>query len=92
MPAPEVRAEAIAAGLSAVGLTARVEEHARHTSIEAEVPESLSAETWQEVLEVVAQADRFGLLATSLGGRTLWAVVRKVVPATGDVRGPGHQR
>ncbi|MFJ5098717.1 hypothetical protein [Streptomyces sp. NPDC088557] len=92
MPAPEVRAEAIAAGLSAVGLTTRVEEQARHTSIEAEVPESLSAETWQEVLEVVAQADRFGLLATGLGGRTLWAVVRKAVPATGDVRGPGHQR
>ncbi|MEU6981352.1 hypothetical protein [Streptomyces sp. NPDC046371] len=92
MPAPEVRAEALAARLSAIGLTARVEQHARHTSIEAEVPESLPAETWREVLEVVAQADRFGLLATSLGGRTLWAVVRKVVPATGDVRGPGHQQ
>jgi nitrate reductase assembly molybdenum cofactor insertion protein NarJ len=92
VPAPEVSAEAIAAELSAVGLTPRVEEHPEHTSIEAEVPESLPAETWQEVLEVVAKADRFGLLATSLHGRTLWAVVRKVVPATGDVRGPGHQR
>ncbi|MER7960010.1 hypothetical protein [Streptomyces sp. NPDC096030] len=92
MPAPEVSAEAIAARLSAVGLTTRVDEHARHTSIEAGVPESLHAETWREVLEVVATADRFGLLATSLGGRTLWAVVRKAVPATGDVRGPGHQR
>ncbi|MFD7320659.1 hypothetical protein ACFV9D_06140 [Streptomyces sp. NPDC059875] len=92
MPAPEVSAEAIAARLSAVGLTTRVEVHARYTSIEAEVPESLPAETWREVLEVVAEADRFGLLATSLGGRTLWAVVRKAVPATGDVRGPGHQR
>ncbi|MET8504143.1 hypothetical protein ABZV60_05770 [Streptomyces sp. NPDC004787] len=92
MPAPEVSAEAMAARLSAVGLTTRMEEHARHTSIEAEVPESLPAGTWREVLEVVAMADRFGLLATSLGGRTLWAVVRKAVPATGDVRGPGHQR
>ncbi|MFF3359511.1 hypothetical protein ACFYWN_44710 [Streptomyces sp. NPDC002917] len=92
MPAPEVSAEAIAALLSAVGLTARVEEHVRHTSIEAEVPDSLHTETWREVLEVVAKADRFGLLATSLGGRTLWAVVRKAVPATGDVRGPDHQR
>ncbi|MFI1655500.1 hypothetical protein ACH4ZU_11410 [Streptomyces sp. NPDC020472] len=92
MPAPEVSAEALAARLSAVGLATRVEEHRRHTSIEAEVPESLPAETWQEVLEVVAGADRFGLLATSLGGRTLWAVVNKVAPATGDVRGPGHQR
>ncbi|MFJ3815256.1 hypothetical protein [Streptomyces sp. NPDC090056] len=92
MPAPEVSAEALAARLSAVGLTTRVEEHPRHTSIEAEVPESLPAETWREVLEVVAAADRFGLLATSLGGRTLWAALNKVAPATGDVRGPGHQQ
>ncbi|MER5309883.1 hypothetical protein ABT034_19105 [Streptomyces sp. NPDC002773] len=92
MPAPEVSAEALAAQLSALGLTTRVEEHARHASIEAEVPESLPAETWREVLEVVSKADRFGLLATSLGGRTLWAAVNKAVPATGDVRGPGLQR
>ncbi|MFJ2937456.1 hypothetical protein ACIO8G_32395 [Streptomyces sp. NPDC087219] len=92
MPAPEVSAEALAARLSAIGLTTRVKEHARHTSIEAEVPESLPAETWREVLEVVSKADRFGLLATSLGGRTLWAALNKAVPATGDVRGPGHQR
>ncbi|MFJ8658484.1 hypothetical protein [Streptomyces sp. NPDC093795] len=92
MPAPEVSAETLAARLSAVGLTTRVEEHARHTSIEAEVPGSLPTETWREVLEVMAEADRFGLLATSLGGRTLWAAVNKAVPATGDVWGPGHQR
>ncbi|MEK9520049.1 hypothetical protein MIU24_11650 [Streptomyces venezuelae] len=92
MPAPEVSAETLVARLSAIGLTTRVEEQARHTSIEAEVPESLPAETWREVLEVVSKADRFGLLATSLGGRTLWAAVNKAVPATGDVRGPGHQR
>ncbi|MER8041878.1 hypothetical protein [Streptomyces sp. NPDC094032] len=29
--------------------------------------------------------------AASLGGRTLWAVVRKLVPATGDVLRPDHQ-
>ncbi|MFJ5835082.1 hypothetical protein [Streptomyces sp. NPDC093089] len=92
MPAPEVSAEVLAARLSAAGLATRMEEHPRHTSIEAEVPGSLPAETWREVLEVVAAADRFGLLATSLGGRTLWAAVNKVVPAAGDVRGPGHQR
>ncbi|MFE6816121.1 hypothetical protein [Streptomyces sp. NPDC057677] len=92
MPAPEVSAEAIAARLSSLGLTTRVEEHTRHTSIEAEVPESLPAETWREALEVVAGADRFGLLASSLSGRTLWAAVHKAVPATGDVRGPGRQR
>ncbi|MFD8896342.1 hypothetical protein [Streptomyces ardesiacus] len=88
MPASRVSAEAIAARLSAVGLTTRVEERDRCTSVEAEVPESLSAESWREVLEVVAEADRFGLHATSLNGRTLWAVVRKAVPTTGDVGGP----
>ncbi|MEU1306842.1 hypothetical protein [Streptomyces shenzhenensis] len=92
MPASGVSAAAIAARLSALGLSTRVEEHPRHTSVEAEVPDALSAATWREVLEVVAEADRFGLLATSLNGRTLWAVVRKTAPTTGDVGGPGHQR
>jgi hypothetical protein len=92
VPASEHRAEGIAARLSAVGLTPRVEQHAQLTSIEAEVSDSLSAEAWREVLEVVAEADRFGLLANSLNGRTLWAAVRTAAPATGDVRGPGHQR
>ncbi|GHB25587.1 hypothetical protein GCM10010306_018500 [Streptomyces umbrinus] len=80
MPASGVRAAAIAARLSAVGLPARVEEHAEFTAVEAEVPEELSAESWREALEVVAEADRFGLLATSLGDRTLWAVLRKTAP------------
>ncbi|MEU2911183.1 hypothetical protein ACFYM3_06975 [Streptomyces massasporeus] len=92
MPASGVRAAAIAARLSRLGLPARVEEHDRHTSIEAEVPDSLTADLWREALEAVAEADRFGLLATSLNDRTLWAVVRKAVPATGDVGGPSHQR
>ncbi|WP_407287565.1 hypothetical protein [Streptomyces sp. BP-8] len=92
MPAAEASAEGIAARLSAVGLTPRVEQHAHLTSIEAEVPESLSAESWREALEAVSEADRFGLLANSLNGRTLWAAVRTVTPATGDVRGPGRQR
>lgn len=92
MPASKASAEGIAARLSALGLTPRVDQHARHTSIEAEVPEPLSAETWREVLNVVAEADRFGLLAGKSGGRTLWAAVHRAVPATGDVRGPGHQR
>ncbi|PAZ13848.1 hypothetical protein CLM62_20330 [Streptomyces sp. SA15] len=92
MPASGVSAAAIAARLSAVGLPTRVEEHTRHTTVEAEVPESLSAESWREALEAVAEADQFGLLATCLNGRTLWAVVRKAVPTTGDVGGPSHQR
>ncbi|MFJ4837489.1 hypothetical protein [Streptomyces sp. NPDC088746] len=92
MPASGVSAAALAARLSALGLLTRVDEHPRHTSVEAEVPDALSAESWREVLEVVAEADSFGLLATSMNGRTLWAVVRKTVPVTGDVGGPGHQR
>ncbi|MFD9389603.1 hypothetical protein ACFWBB_02325 [Streptomyces sp. NPDC060000] len=92
MPASGVSAAALVARLSALGLLTRVEEHPRHTSVEAEVPEALSAESWREVLNVVAEADRFGLLATNMNGRTLWAVVRKAVPATGDVGGPSHQR
>ncbi|GGS71812.1 hypothetical protein [Streptomyces griseoviridis] len=92
MPASDVSAEAIAARLSAAGLTTHVEEHVRHTTVKAEIPESLSAESWREVLVAAAEADRFGLHVTSLNGRTLWAVVRKAVPATGDVGGPGHQR
>ncbi|WP_328866048.1 hypothetical protein [Streptomyces sp. NBC_00304] len=92
MPASGVTAAAIAARLSAIGLPTRVEEHTRFTTVEAEVPETLSAESWREVLDVVAEADRFGLLVTSLNGRTLWAAVRKTVPTTGDVRGPGYQR
>ncbi|MFF5615697.1 hypothetical protein ACFY7B_22510 [Streptomyces albidoflavus] len=92
MPASRVSAEAIAARLSVVGLTTRVEERDRCMSVEAEVPESLSAESWREVLGVVAEADRFGLHATSLNGRTLWAVVRKAVPPKGNVGGPSYQR
>ncbi|MFE8016826.1 hypothetical protein ACFU3O_29340 [Streptomyces antibioticus] len=92
MPASGVSAAALAARLSALGLPTRVEEHPRHTTVEAEIPDTPSAELWREVLDVVAEADRFGLLATSLNGRTLWAVVRRTVPTTGDVGGPGHQR
>ncbi|MFD9161512.1 hypothetical protein ACFVZ8_05780 [Streptomyces sp. NPDC059558] len=92
MPASESRAEDLAARLSALGLATRVKPHTTYTSIEAEVPEALLAESWREVLEVVAEADRFGLLASSSTGRILWAAVNKAVPATGDVRGPGRQR
>ncbi|MFD9500607.1 hypothetical protein [Streptomyces sp. NPDC060035] len=92
MSASGVTAAALAARLSAAGLPTRVKEHTRFTTVEAEVPDTLSVDSWREVLEAVAEADRFGLLATSLNGRTLWAVVRKTVPTTGDVGGPGYQR
>ncbi|MGW5736889.1 MULTISPECIES: hypothetical protein [Streptomyces] len=85
-------AEGITARLTALGLTPRVTEHAHHLLIEAEVPDSLPAEQWREALKAVGEADRFGLLANSLNGRTLWAAVHTETPATGDVRGPGNQR
>ncbi|MFB7195551.1 hypothetical protein [Streptomyces sp. NPDC056240] len=85
-------AEDIAARLTALGLTPRVTEHARHLVIETEVPDSLPAEKWRVALEAMAEADRFGLSATSLNGRTLWAAVHTETPATGEVRGPGSQR
>jgi hypothetical protein len=88
VPASGVSAAAMAARLSTIGLPTRVEEHARFISLKAEVSESLSAESWREVLEVVAEADRFGLLDTSRTGRTLWAVVDKAVPTAGDAGGP----
>ncbi|WP_392841210.1 hypothetical protein [Streptomyces sp. LN500] len=92
MPASELSVEDIAARLSAAGLTTRMEQHRHHTSIEAEVPDDFTADSWREVLDAVARADRFGLSASNVDGRVLWAAVRKAVPATGDVRGPGHQR
>ncbi|WP_228991785.1 hypothetical protein [Streptomyces sp. DH8] len=92
MSASGVTAAAIAARLSAAGLRPNVEEDTRFTTVEAEVPDTLSSDSWREVLDAVADADRFGLVATSLNGRTLWAVVRKTVPTTGDVEGPGYQR
>ncbi|MGX1484780.1 MULTISPECIES: hypothetical protein [unclassified Streptomyces] len=81
MPASEARAEDIAARLSAVGLAPRVERHVHSIAIEAEVPKSLPAESWREALEAVGEADRFGLLANSLNGRTLWAAVRTEAPS-----------
>ncbi|WP_111664672.1 MULTISPECIES: hypothetical protein [unclassified Streptomyces] len=87
-----VRAEGIAARLTALGLTPRVTGHADRLVIEAEVPDSLPAEKWRDALSAVAEADRFGLLANSLNGRTLWAAVNTEPPSTGNVRGPGSQR
>ncbi|WP_371629031.1 hypothetical protein OG892_11165 [Streptomyces sp. NBC_00341] len=92
MPASELSAEDIAARLSAAGLTTRVMQHAHRTSIRAEVPDDFPADSWREVLDAVATADRFGLVASNVDGLVLWAAVRKEVPATGTVRGPGHQR
>nr|WP_202539016.1 hypothetical protein [Streptomyces sp. SID8379] len=78
--------------MTALGLTPRVTQHARHLVIEAEVPDSLPAERWREALKAVAEADRFGLLANSLNGRTLWAALHTETPETGDVRASGNQQ
>ncbi|MDK9498415.1 hypothetical protein QEZ40_003597 [Streptomyces katrae] len=77
MPASEARAEDLDARLSDLGLTARMKQHATYMSVEAEVPETLPDATWREVLEVLTEADRFGLLVSSSTGRTLWAAIYK---------------
>ncbi|PJT47098.1 hypothetical protein CWI85_29795 [Streptomyces albidoflavus] len=92
MPTSDRNAEAIAARLTPLGLTPRLEQHAHHVSIETEVPDSLPAEARREALEAVSEADRFGLLINSMNGRTLWAAIHKGTLATGNVRGPDYQR
>lgn len=77
MPTYQERADHLAACLSAVGLTPHVTEDHEGTYIEAELPHSVSTETWREVLAVLETGDRFGLALTSAGGRTLWAAVAR---------------
>ena len=91
MSLPEARAEAIAARFAAAGLSPRVMDHGSHTCVEADVPDSVAAEAWQELVTVLDQADSFGLFS-GRSGCTAWATVRKETPATEQaVRGHGRQ-
>ncbi|MFF0129973.1 hypothetical protein ACFYTG_30355 [Streptomyces mirabilis] len=92
MPSPEARADGIAAELSAAGFAPRLQHHDDRIEMEMEVSSSVSAESWQELLRLLAQADWFGLVSSEKYGRTAWAGVRKNAPATIQaVRGHGHQ-
>ncbi|MET9346801.1 hypothetical protein [Streptomyces termitum] len=88
MPASKASAEDIAARLSALGFTPRVERHAHETTVEAEVPDPVPSDTWWKALEAVARADRFGLLAGSENGRVLWATVHGAAPAPDERNQP----
>ncbi|QLE73965.1 hypothetical protein FGW37_22410 [Streptomyces rectiverticillatus] len=77
--------------LSAAGFTPRVKHRNDHVRVETEVPSPVSAEAWQELLEVLTTADSFGLV-NSASGCIAWAAVAKETPATGEsVRGHGFQ-
>jgi hypothetical protein len=78
----------MAARLSAAGFTPNVTHHDDCTCIESEVPDSISAESWRELLAALETADWFGLVDSSESGRTVWAAVSNEAPATADaVRG-----
>lgn len=90
--AREARIAEIAARLTAAGLRPQRKENRGHTSVEAAVPPSLSAESWAEVLAALETADWFGLTDSSKRGRWLWAAVRRspLVPPDPD-EGPHVQ-
>lgn len=92
MPSTKERAAQLAAYLSAAGLKPHVTEHHDHTSVEAELPSSPTAELWRDLLTALEAADWFGLVVTGAGDRNVWAGVDKRVPPTADaVRGHDHQ-
>lgn len=77
MPSSEARAAETVARLTAAGLTPRVEQLADHLCIEAEVPDSLPAESWRELLAALEAGDWFGFVDSSARGRAVWACVRR---------------
>lgn len=92
MLSPEARAEQIVARLCAAGFTPRLTDHGAYTCIEIEVPDRVSAETWQEFVAALAEADWFGVAAGSQGRGSAWVAVNKETPAAARAaRGRGHQ-
>lgn len=82
----------MAARLSAAGFTPSVTHHHDYTYVESEVPDSTSAKSWRELLAVLETAEWFGLVDSSVSGRTVWAAVSNEAPATADaVRGHSRQ-
>jgi hypothetical protein len=88
VPEPEARIEGIRAGLAAVGLTPVIKRYREHTRIEASMPTTFPAETWGQLLALLAEADWFGFADSGVRGRSLWAAVREDTPAsTSDSNG-----
>ncbi|WP_255954596.1 hypothetical protein [Streptomyces odontomachi] len=61
-------------------------------SVETQVPDGQSEESWQGLLRLLEEADWFGLVDSSERGRTAWAAISKEAPetASGAVRGQGQ--
>ncbi len=76
-----VRAGAIAAGISAIGLRPQVSDRGDYVQIETKVPPSASADVWQPLLALLETADTFGLVSSARRGLVATALVRKGVPA-----------
>ncbi|MFE5872273.1 hypothetical protein ACFQ6V_26985 [Streptomyces roseifaciens] len=74
-------ADHMAARLSAAGFTPRVGRRKGRICVETDVPNPVSAEAWQELLEVLETADLFGIVASE-GGRIAWAAIDQETPAT----------
>ncbi|MFC7221321.1 hypothetical protein ACFQLX_24620 [Streptomyces polyrhachis] len=62
--------------LTAAGFTPRREERGEYIALVTQVPRPLSAEAWQQLYELLATADRWGLESRK-GGLTADASVRK---------------
>ncbi|MYS22577.1 hypothetical protein GA0115240_142314 [Streptomyces sp. DvalAA-14] len=92
MPPRDRRIAAISARLTAVGLEPELKEYAHYTSIEARVPDSSPVESWSEVLAALETADGFGLADSAARGRSLWATIRKSVPAATSAAETPHEQ
>ncbi|GAA0462540.1 hypothetical protein GCM10009544_26280 [Streptomyces stramineus] len=91
MAACRNRADHLAARLTAAGFTPCVWHQKSHICVETKVPARVSAEAWQELLEVLETADSFGLV-NGRRGCIAWAAIDKETPATVSAdRGHGHQ-
>ncbi len=74
MVPPALRAQDIAASLTAAAYKPQVTWHSDHIRIETDVPESLSLRRWQALLAALERGDRFGLQRDA-EGCLAWAAV-----------------
>jgi hypothetical protein len=63
--------------MRAVGLDPRVTQSPESTRVETHVPESMSAEFWRDLLELLETGDSFGLTDGSRTGLRTWTAISK---------------
>lgn len=88
MCSAEERADRLTARLTTAGFTPRRQDDGEHLVVLAQVPKSLSAESWQELYELLATADRWAL-ENRRGGLTALAFISKTPATRKVVRGHG---